>query len=751
MKIYINDLFIWHNQLQIGRIMMITVELDRNSSQSLYAQIYEYLKKEILAGNIGPEERLPSLRSMAEILGVSITTVRIAYDQLMVEGYLVSRPQSGFYAAPGAGQSPANSGRGTGPVRNGSIDAKQQSSSQPSSCDPASFDFVKWKKCMTSVLSDTPELLLSEGDRQGEPALRTEIASYLYRSRGVVCGPEQVVISAGTQQLVNHLARILRMMDIGLVCTEDPGYLPVRNSFRDWGFNISNIPVRQDGIEIEKLPMNIRTAVYVCPQNQFPTGAVMPIGRRHKILEWAATNDSIIIEDDYNSELRYFGMPVPALQGLDKDSRVVYLGSFSSTLFPAVRISYMVLPQSMAELYETVKMDYAQTCSKTEQLTLALFMQRGYYQSNLRRIRRLYSRKLEMTLDTVRECDPAGSFISAEYSESGINIFLRINTRIRVITQGTSGDSRTEELNSELTQSLTEAASACGLRVKGIDQLTHDGQIYLIFFYNQVPIDEIRSSVTDMIAGFRAAVSKGGLNMPSVYEVVRLKGGRPVFLKEHYERLEISLASMGMEVPFTYDELEEQIHSMAEDNNIVDHNLKIEVDVSGYSVIYMNPTHYPAAELYDTGVKVGILNGERRNPNIKMMDRELRDAADAAIREQGVYEVLLADRNGHITEGSRSNVFFIRNGEVYTTPAAQVLKGVTRRKILEIIRELGVVLHEEPVSVADVGTCDAAFISGTSPSVLPISSIGEWHFDVADPLLIEIMKRYNNLLEQHEG
>ena len=190
---------------------------------------------------------------------------------------------------------------------------------------------------------------------------------------------------------------------------------------------------------------------------------------------------------------------------------------------------------------------------------------------------------------------------------------------------------------------------------------------------------------------------------------------------------------------------------MAEDNNIVDHNLKIEVDVSGYSVIYMNPTHYPAAELYDTGVKVGILNGERRNPNIKMMDRELRDAADTAIREQGVYEVLLVDRNGHITEGSRSNVFFIRNGEVYTTPAAQVLKGVTRRKILEIIRELGAVLHEEPVSVDDVGTCDAAFISGTSPSVLPISSIGEWHFDVADPLLIEIMKRYNNLLEQHEG
>ncbi len=725
---------------------MIAVEFDRNSSKSLYVQLYEYLKGEILSGNISSGERLPSLRSMAGMLGVSITTVRIAYDQLMVEGYLVSRPQSGFYAAPGAGTGRAQASKRASGGSASETSPSRQGAGFAASCDPASFDFVKWKKCMTGVLTDMPELLLSEGDRQGEPALRSEIADYLYKSRGVICEPDQVVISAGTQQLVNHLARILKMMDIGLVCTEEPGYLPVRNSFRDWGFNISCIPVREDGIEIERLPMNIRTAVYICPQNQFPTGAVMPIGRRHQILEWAEANDSIIIEDDYNSELRYFGMPVPALQGLDKNSRVVYLGSFSSTLFPAVRISYMVLPEEMSDLYAVIRDDYAQTCSKTEQLTLALFMQRGYYQTNLRKIRRLYARKLEVTLDTIRECDAEGRFISAENSESGINIFLRINTRAEVISEGTAGGSRMEEMSNELVRRMTGAAAASGLRVEGIDQLTHDGQIYLIFYYNQIPLDEIRQSVRHMIEDFRAVVSKGSLNMPSVYEVVRLRNGRVLFPEEHYERLEASLAAIGMEVPFSCDEFLARIADMAEKNGIRNHNFKIEVDVSGFAVIYLNPTHYPSPELYETGVRTGILNGERRNPNIKMIDQELRDAANAAIREKDVYEVLLADRNGNITEGSRSNVFFIKKGEVYTPPSAQVLKGVTRLKILEIIRDMGAQVHEEPVSIEQAGSCDAVFISGTSPGVLPVSSIEGRSYDVNDPLLREIMRRYDDLL-----
>ena len=284
--------------------------------------------------------------------------------------------------------------------------------------DPASFDFAKWQKCMTEVLNETPDLLLTEGDRQGEPELRAEIARYLYQSRGVVCTQEQVIISAGTQQLINHLARILKLMDIEHICTEDPGYKPVRNIFRDWGFSISDIPVRENGIAIEKLPTNIRTAAYVCPQNQFPTGAVMPVDHRHLLLDWAEENDSLVIEDDYNSELSYLETPNPALQGLDGGRRVVYMGTFSPTLFPAVRISYMVLPRPMTELFDSIKRKYDQTCSKTEQLTLARFMREGWYQANLENVRKLYADKVSAALESIDTYGDHGSFMSAEAVES---------------------------------------------------------------------------------------------------------------------------------------------------------------------------------------------------------------------------------------------------------------------------------------------------------------------------------------------
>ena len=471
---------------------MYSVEFDSSSSRSLYVQIYDYLKKELADGRIAQGERLPSIRNMAKMLGVSVTTVRMAYDQLIVEGYLESRPQSGYYAIQGSWGGPGRTDGHEDSAYTHPVTVAQAEENQGGMMyDPESFDFVKWKKCMASVLNDTPELLLSEGDRQGEPALRTEIAAYLYKSRGVVCDPEQVVISAGTQQLVTHIARILKVMGITLVCTEDPGYEPASRIFGDRGFAISSIPVRSDGIEIEKLPVNIRSAVYVSPQNQFPTGALMPIGRRHRILEWADDNDSIIIEDDYDSELRYFGMPVPALQGLDGGKRVIYIGSFTSTLFPAVRISYMVLPPGMIPVYETMKMDYDQTCSKTEQLTLALFMQRGYYGTNLRKIRNLYSHKLRAALDAIKEYGGNDGFASAENTQSGINIILRIDA-------GDSGDA-----DKESADRLIRAAGQLGIKVRSIAQLSHDGLIYLIFYYNQIPVSEIETSVRNMLAAFR--------------------------------------------------------------------------------------------------------------------------------------------------------------------------------------------------------------------------------------------------------
>ena len=725
---------------------MVSFEFDNNSAKSLYVQLYEHLRDEISNGRIRTGERLPSLRSLADSLGISVTTVKIAYEQLMAEGYLISRPQSGFYAASGA-EKPCVISAETGAENSipEKAEADASAAHEPANCDPETFDFVKWKKCMATVLNEMPEQLLTEGDRQGEPELRTEIAKYLYQSRGVVCTQRQVVISAGTQQLVTHVARILSMMGIGHVSVEDPGYMPVRSIFRDRGFSMSCIPVREDGAEIEKLPANIPTAAYICPQNQFPTGAVMPIGRRRRLLEWAEENDSIIIEDDYNSELRYNCRPIPALQGLDQGRRVIYIGSFTSTLFPAVRISYMVLPRSMVELYDSIKMNYDQTCSKTEQLTLAQFMKRGYYNTNLKRVRKLYSKKLHEALAAVRDFGSEDGFVTAENTQSGINITLRLDTHFRVISEGPAGQTRSGEIHHELTSRLMEAAAGLGIKVRDIDQLDRDGRIYLIFYYYQIPLGRIKSVVRDMINGFRNAVSLGSLTMPSVYEVVRITDGEPVFLPEHYLRLEKSLASMGKAPLFSYEELLGCISDLTAESGIRNHNIKIEADVSGYARIYLTPTHYPAPEMYEKGVRTDLFRGERRNPNIKMMDRALREATNAVIRDNGLYEVLLVDRNGYITEGSRSNVFFIKDGEVFTAPSNKVLLGVTRSKVIGIIKEMGITLHEEAPAAADIAEYQAAFISGTSPKVLPIASTGDVSFNVNDPTLRCIMEKYSSL------
>ena len=736
---------------------MILFEFDHNSSTNLYVQLYKYLSREITSGRITAGERLPSLRSMADQLGASITTIRLAYDQLLVEGYLISKPNSGYYAAEGAGSTAIKAG-GSGAGDTGSAGKRQGSVSSKAikSFDPTSFDFAKWRKCMAEVLGGSPEALLTEGDRQGEPVLRKEIADYLYRSRGVVCGPDQVVISAGTQQLVTHLARILKRMGISLVCTEDPGYLPVRNIFHDRGFSISDIPVRQDGVEIEKLPVNIRSAVYVSPQNQFPTGAVMPISRRHQILEWAAANDSVIIEDDYDSELRYFGRPIPALQGLDSGSRVVYTGSFSSTLFPAVRISYMVLPESMLEIYERIKTNYDQTCSKTEQLTLAEFMSRGYYQTNLRKIRKLYSRKLQLATKAIHESDPEGSFITAVNTQSGINIILKVNTHAATIALGSEGEERASGIRRELAQRIVSKAECQGVQLRSIDQLDHEGELYIMFRYNQIPAESIGEAVKELLYAVQTSLTMGSRSMPSVYEVMRIRSGEPVFLEEHYERLLKSLGSIGLTASFTCEELAKMIKDAegSESNaSLGDHNLRVEVDITGHSAIYMVPAHYPNDKQYKEGVTVGLLRGERRNPNIKMLDHELRDAADRAIRENAFYEVLLVDRNGRVTEGSRSNVFFIRGNRLITPPSDQVLLGVTRGKILEIARDIGAEIIEEAPDKNSLGDYDAAFISGTSPGVLPVSLIrtgpgsgaSDVVYDAGNDLLRKIKSIYDTL------
>ncbi|MDD5921732.1 MAG: PLP-dependent aminotransferase family protein [Eubacteriales bacterium] len=479
-------------------------ELDHNSKDSLYTQLFKNLKQEILCGNIAAGERLPSLRALSKQLGISVTTVQAAYYQLQLEGYIRCRPQSGYYAE----DIHSSSGLHDIHPETGDLLSAREESEPAYRADLDSFDFGKWKKCMSRILNDYPEMLLSAADRQGEPILREEISRYVFQSRGVRAKPSQIVIGAGTQQLMNRLSRILRILGIDMISTEDPGYLPVQNIFRDNGFGLNRIPMREDGITIERLPENVSTAVYITPSNQFPTGSVMPVGRRYQILEWAKNNRSIIIEDDYDSELRYFGKPVPALQGLSDSSSVVYLGSFTATLFPAIRISYMILPENMAAIFQTIRDDYDQSCSKTEQLTLALFMENGYYQTHIRKLRNLYARKLRHAEDSFRKCGQG--FIRTLSHNSGMNLLLEVHTSakaealvrsakaLRLSVQDVSGLTGGRQTGSDAS-----GLSSCLSENKNSSGNTSEGMCTLLFNYYLIPLSEIESAVRSLTADWK--------------------------------------------------------------------------------------------------------------------------------------------------------------------------------------------------------------------------------------------------------
>lgn len=473
-------------------MQLILPDFDRDDSQPKYIQLYEYLRKAILQKKILPGEKLPSLRVMANKTDLSVSTIERTYYQLITEGYIYNKPQSGYYVREThAHLRPKKKNpepwlksiqeKVTESIRLQSAPGLTEEISMPEpefEYDLECFNFNSWKKCINKVLTEYPQNLMFEGDPQGEEALRLEIAKYLYVARGVACHPKQIVIGAGTQQLTNMLATLMQNAQIYNIAVESPGYIPVQNIFRERAFSLTMTPVTEDGIEIERLPWNIPACAYVNPSNQFPTGAVMSVGRRHQLLDWAHRNDSYVIEDDYDSELRYFGKPLPTLKSLDADGRVIYLGSFSSTLFSSVKISYMVLPPKFEKIFNDRKGDYSQTCSKTEQLALAIFMKDGWYQKGIKKMRNLYSRKVEKIHKTLQTY--ARGFIKILSGSSGINLLISVKSQ-------------------RDPQELSELAASLKLSIVPAGYFTNTEERYMIFNYNKIPLEGIENKIEDLI------------------------------------------------------------------------------------------------------------------------------------------------------------------------------------------------------------------------------------------------------------
>lgn len=466
-----------------------TIEFKRgNRRDPLYIQLYEYIRSEIISGNMEEGAKLPALRRLAKDLNLSITTVEFAYNQLSVEGYIESKPQSGFYVAKIPGPVMINKAQAGSKSKTHDINMVSENdvpecdaSKKKYITDPNAFDFKKWRKSLMRVIDEESNLLMQEGDPQGEEALRYEISKYVFNSRGVRCQPNQVVIGAGTQQLTSHIGRLLRHIGMHLVCTEDPGYQPVNKIFEDQGYILNKIPVSSQGIEIEKLPES-KAAVYVCPNNQFPTGAVMPIASRYELLKWANLNDGLIIEDDYDSELRYFGRPISSLQGLEhyeEDSHVLYLGSFSATLFPSVKISYMILPRQLANKLDFILEGYTQTCSKTEQLALAHFMESGYYYTNIKKLRNLCGRKLAACIKVIESY--GRDLVIADRTESGLYVILSVKT----------------DMSEKEMEVIAENMGI--LAYHSDDLIPIEGMKSMIFYYSRLPENELQNLTREMI------------------------------------------------------------------------------------------------------------------------------------------------------------------------------------------------------------------------------------------------------------
>ncbi|WP_233414689.1 MocR-like pyridoxine biosynthesis transcription factor PdxR [Thermaerobacillus caldiproteolyticus] len=396
---------------------------DTTTRIPLYIQLYEYLKTEIINKNIAKGSKLPSIRALSKHLGISKNTVEGAYQQLLAEGYIESKPRVGFIVK--ELEEPLVP----------SLSETQQHSPMPPAEQSMRYDFryghidtthfpmKAWRKCMNEALEMEPEKILWYGERKGDFDLRREIKNYLYQARGILCSPEQIIIGSGIQQLTSLICQLFDSKTCA-IAMENPSYDGIRSVFLNHHFQVLPISLEEDGLNIEELETSNANVVYVTPSHQLPLGMVLPIGKRQKLLKWAAKNSAWIIEDDYDSEFRYESQPIPALKALDMQNRVIYLGTFSKVLTPSIRVSYMVLPNCLLERFSQIFYNYNQPVSTIIQKTLYLFMKYGYFERHIRKMRHTYAKKQQTLITAIREYFGDNATVIGE--KAGLHLLMNL-------------------------------------------------------------------------------------------------------------------------------------------------------------------------------------------------------------------------------------------------------------------------------------------------------------------------------------
>lgn len=424
--------------------MSITITQDKNQ-EHLYLQVYNHYKQLIMEHRLPAGSRMPSLRKCSQELALSRTTIESAYLQLAADGYIIAKPQSGYYVTDIASREP--------------IKAKTAKASLPSikydfassGVDRESFRFDLWKRYLKSALRQSNRLL-SYGEPQGESDLRSVLADYIRQRRNVSCSPDDIVVGAGVQSLLQILCPLIHNKKT--VSFPTPSFLQGSTVFTDYGFDVH---YRDKDCDI----------IYVSPAHMTKWGEIMTVKRRMELIRYAADHNSLIIEDDFENEFVYLQKPTPSLFGLAGGHGVVYIGSFSRLLLPSIRISFMVLPHELAAIYHEKAAFYNQTASKAEQIALCQFIRDGHLAAQTRRLKRLYAQKMK------------------ELSEAVLTVFGP-DAKLQIGSAGTSLALTVPSLKE--AEQLKRDARAVGMRLSILRE--EKKQITLLLSCSSIPSEE---------------------------------------------------------------------------------------------------------------------------------------------------------------------------------------------------------------------------------------------------------------------
>ena len=425
---------------------MLTYELKKSPGVPLYEALYRCIRTDILSGNLKPGQKLPSKRALAQNLEVSKITVEAAYNQLLAEGYIRSQEKKGYFveAVERHAQPRIRETQGDSlPKQEYLLDLTANGTEQ--------FPFSVWSRLQREVMLDYGEKLLLPLPNQGIPELRQAIADHLTAFRGMHVDPDNILIGAGTDFLYNLLIQLLGRDKIYAV--EEPGYGKIRKIYAAGGVACVSAHMDEQGVIPESLEK--ADVLHCSPSHHFPTGLVTPVSRRMELLNWAKQG-KWIIEDDYDSEFRFDAHPKPAMQALDGAGWVIYMNTFSKSLAPSIRISYMILPEQLMAQFRLRLGFYSCTVPSFEQYTLARFLSRGHFEKHINRMRKFYKQRRNRVVSLLENC-AFSDLLSILELDAGLHFLLQVKTQLT---------------DRQLTDGLAEA----GIKIRALSEYYHDSR-----------------------------------------------------------------------------------------------------------------------------------------------------------------------------------------------------------------------------------------------------------------------------------